>query len=509
MKKIFFLLLACLTISSSLFAQDLKPKKDKETKKYGFINKAEEWIVKPIYDDADKFKDGFAKIYINKKEGLITETGSVLVEPQFDDIDKFKDGIAIVKLNKKYGFIDKTGKTLCEPKYDEIEKFSSDNIAKIELGKKFGLIKNDGSVLIEPRFNLIEKFYGNLANVAIDKYTNQKRWGLIDKTGKVIFEPIYVFPLSFNNRSLAIANITDGLDQAMYLIVKNDGSILLNDLLYAYMDDSNCFIKQKNTKWLVCDANTKPISKEFDEFDYAPKGGFNDNGYVCAREGKKWGFIDLTGNTIIPFKYDQISERGFHENYCAVRVGEKWGYIDRKGVYLKEPMFEIADMFVKIAGEYVASVKMDGKEYTLYAKTGELKLKATPSNSYVAQPAGTTQTSTTGTTQNTSSSTSAPAVVNNDWIIGTWKVTEEKTGGAPKTGNNMTSVSYTFNQNGDGSYVERYDVMANKTTTSNITWSLSGNKLSLRSLNFTLTIAADKRSMTMTGIMGTYWKMTK
>lgn len=511
MKKTSLIITICLLMSSSLFSQDLKPKKDKETKKYGFVNKAEEWIVKPIYDDADKFKDGFAKIYLSKKEGLITETGAVLVEPQFDDIEKFKDEIAIVKLNKKYGFIDKTGKTLCEPKYNDIDKFTSDNIAKTKLGNKYGLIKNDGSILIEPRFNLIEKFYGNLANVSIDVFTNQKRWGLIDKTGKVIFEPIYAFPLSFNSRSLSIANIIDG-GEGIYLIVKNDGSILLNDLLYAYMDNANCFIKQKNSKWVVYDANTKPISKEFDEFGYAPNGGFNDNGMICAREGNKWGFIDLTGNTIIPFNFDQISQRGFHENFCAVKIGEKWGYIDRKGKYLKEPMFEEADMFVKIGGDYVASVKMGGKEYVLYANTGELKLKATPANNVASQSAttSTTQTSTTtSNTQTTTSSTSATADVNNDWIIGTWKITEEKMGGAPKTGNNTTSVSYLFNQNGSGSYVERYDVMANKTTTSNISWSLSGNKLTLKSLTYTLTVSTDKRSMTMAGPMGTYWKLSK
>lgn len=513
MKKTSIIAIVCLMMSTSLIAQDLKPKKDKETKKYGYVNKADEWVVKPIYDDADKFKDGFAKIYLNKKEGLIIETGAVLVEPQFDDIEKFKDDLSLVKEKKKYGFIDKSGKLLCEPKYDEIEKFS-DGTAKIRTGSMFGLIKNDGSVLIEPRFKIIEKFIGNYANVSIDKYTNQKRWGMIDKSGKVIFEPIYAFPLKFNSQNLSIANNVDR-EVGIYLIVKIDGTILLDDLLYAYMDNQNCFIKNRNNKWLICDFNGKPTSKEFDEFGYASKGGFNDNGLVSAREGEKWGFIDVTGKTIIPFKFDKISGMGFNKDYCAVMIGEKWGYIDRKGVLLQEPSFQEAGEVLNLYGELLATVKKEGKEYSYNVKTGELKLMSTPANNVAAQtPATNTSsktqtTSTTTTTQTTTSSSSTPAADNNEWMLGTWKVTEEKIGGKVKTGNQTSFVSYQFKKGGSGNYVERYDVMANQTQTKNMSWTLNGTSLKMSTSNYTITPSADKRSMTMNGPLGASWKLTK
>lgn len=377
MKKTLFLILTCLIFSLPLSSQDLKPKKDKETKKYGFVNKSDEWVVKPIYEDADKFKEGFAKIYQNKKEGLITETGTVLVEPQFDDIGKFKDGIAFIKNNKKIGFIDKNGKTLCDPKYDNIEGFSHDNIAKIGKDGLFGLIKNDGSVLIEPRFHNIEKFVGLYADVAINKYSNQKRWGLINRDGKVIFEPIYAFPLKFNRQNLSVANfVDDGV--GTYLIVKIDGSILFNDLLYASMDDQCCYIKNKNNKWLICDFNGKPISTEFEELAFSGKGGFNDKGFIAAKNGGKWGFVDPSGKTIISFNYDKIASTGFNQDYCAVMVGNKWGYIDRKGNMIKEPSFEEAGEVLNIYGELQATVKKDNKEYSFKIKTGELKPISTP-----------------------------------------------------------------------------------------------------------------------------------
>ncbi len=514
MKKKTLISVICLLILSSAFTQNLKPKKDKETKKYGFVNPADEWVVKPIYDDADKFKEGFAKIYLNKKEGLIGETGIVLVEPQFDDIEKFKDDLAIVKLNKKYGFINKSGKTLCEPKYDYIDKFLPDGIAIIQKGLLFGLIKNDGIVLIEPRFNTIEKFIGNYSNVAIDKYTNQKRWGIIDRSGKVIFEPIYAFPLKFNVQNLSIANNVDD-EVGIYLIVKNDGTILLDNLLYAYMDNQNCYIKNKSNKWSICDFNGKPVSKEFDEFAFSGKGGYNDKGYIAAKEGTKWGFIDATGKTIIPFKFDKISSMSFNQDYCAVMIGDKWGYIDRKGEFLKEPSFQEAGEVLNLYGELLATVKKDGKEYSYNVKTGELKLMATPANNVASQSSTTgsssnTQSNNTNTTTQTNSSTSTTTTVeNNDWIIGTWKVIEEKIGGQVKIGNKTRFVSYSFNKGGGGNYIERYDVMANQTQTKNMNWTLNGTSLKISSSNYTIIPSADKRSMTMNGPLGATWKLIK
>lgn len=97
MKKALLLVSISILIAFSTNAQNLSPKKDKETKKHGFVNASDEWVVKPIYDKTEKFRDGYAKIKLDKKEGLIDESGNVIVEPLFDDIDKFEGDIAIVK----------------------------------------------------------------------------------------------------------------------------------------------------------------------------------------------------------------------------------------------------------------------------------------------------------------------------------------------------------------------------------------------------------------------------
>ena len=96
-------------VSSANLSWCLKPSKDKSTKKYGYVNKAKEWVIDAQFDKAKKFDEGIAEVILDGKVGLINETGSYLTEPKYDNIASFKDGLAEVKLNKKIGLIDKTG----------------------------------------------------------------------------------------------------------------------------------------------------------------------------------------------------------------------------------------------------------------------------------------------------------------------------------------------------------------------------------------------------------------
>lgn len=499
MKKQLIVTAFLFLICAGLSAQNLEPQKDKITKKYGYVNKAGEWVVPATYDDANKFKDGTAVISLNKKDGLISETGTVLIEPKFDEIEKFKHGIALIKNSKKYGFIDKTGKILCEPKYDDIDKFSDDGIAIIKTGKKLGLIKNDGTELTAPQFDVISAFNGEFASIQ-----NNKVFGLINKAGKVIFEPAFDNPLAFNKNGLAIVSKTPAADISKVGIVKNDGStVLAISQLMVKEEGVLFFVLQSGGKWAILDANAKLI-KEVEEINPSSVG-YNDNGLIIAREGQKWGFIDATGRAIIPFKFDKIADAGFGENYCAVKVGEKWGYIDRKGSYFKAPIYESADRFRKLSGDVLATVTLDGKEYILSAKTGEITLKVTgPATTAAATttPAATASPTTTTTTTQAAAST-------DEWLKGVWKVTEEKMAGKIYTGNDVTTVSFDFQANGRGSYVKRIDVMANKTSVNDMEWSLSGSSLKISGVNYTLTPSADKKSMSMSGILGSSWKLVK
>jgi hypothetical protein len=46
----------------------------------------------------------------------------------------------------------------------------------------------------------------------------------------------------------------------------------------------------------------------------------------------KWGFVDITGNEVIPMIYEKV--RKFSEGFAAVKANDKWGFIDKTGKVL-------------------------------------------------------------------------------------------------------------------------------------------------------------------------------
>lgn len=56
---------------------------------------------------------------LNGKWGFVNKDGKFVIAPIFDDVDSFKEGLAAVELNGGgYNFIDKTGKFAMKPIFD-------------------------------------------------------------------------------------------------------------------------------------------------------------------------------------------------------------------------------------------------------------------------------------------------------------------------------------------------------------------------------------------------------
>lgn len=74
-----------------------------------------------------------------------------------------------------------------------------------------------------------------------------------------------------------------------------------------------------------------------------------------VKSGNRWGFIDVTGKTIIPIQYDEASN--FSNGLAAVKLNGKYGYINKTGqviiplIYddVKPPSFELYAVKLKRA----------------------------------------------------------------------------------------------------------------------------------------------------------------
>ena len=223
-----------LTAGGYASAQDLKPVKDKETKKYGYVAE---------------------------------DKGSWVIEPKYDKARKFIGGAAIAGLGEKYGIIGTDGEWLLEPVYDEIDDFKKNGLARImlkdEAGKKqYGAANQQGTVVLPTEFNAvnIDKKYDVIAarrDVALDSGTqyDDKRilmWGIYAPDGRELVAPQFSAAPNFSNGfamvSSADSNLKGVIDlSGNYLIPTQNFSIdksgskytaLTSDLVWVNYDEN-------------------------------------------------------------------------------------------------------------------------------------------------------------------------------------------------------------------------------------------------------------------------------
>jgi len=156
--------------------------------KYGLIDTFGSLRLDTIYDYISEFKNGFARIELDRKEGFIDSEGEISIPIQFDEVEDFSDGLAVVAnymmrgSNYDFGYSKKQIDSL-ELKAKNILKTMGDNYSAImyhptfqeyqmatmqEPSEKltYGYINERGEIVIDLQFDRAESFENGLAVVA-------------------------------------------------------------------------------------------------------------------------------------------------------------------------------------------------------------------------------------------------------------------------------------------------------------------------------------------------------
>ena len=194
-----FLLLVAIVICIAASAQDIKPAKDKQTKKYGYQNKKKEWVIAPAFDDAKKFDD---------------------------------DGCALVKVDGKYGLIDLEGQWVLPADYEDIGKFDKNGLCELKVKegktKYYGVANRTGEVVLPVVFHKVElpKKGGCIfASIYSDEegLEGSPVWGVYSPDGKEVFSPQFLYSPSVYDDKLVAKDAKTGLEG----LVTMDGQTLL------------------------------------------------------------------------------------------------------------------------------------------------------------------------------------------------------------------------------------------------------------------------------------------
>jgi hypothetical protein len=189
------------------------------TGKAGFIDKKGKVAIKPRFDHAQYFSDGFALVSMDKNKGYIDKKGEMkiiltgIAGKTNGEADSFSEGLAGIEFDQRisrwyshrYGYINKKGKIIVQPGFERAGKFSEGLAAVTIYGYRRkmefrdGYIDKYGSVVIDPVFNEAKRFSDGLAAVKIGK-----KWGYINKKGKIVIKPWFDYARSFSEGVAAV-----------------------------------------------------------------------------------------------------------------------------------------------------------------------------------------------------------------------------------------------------------------------------------------------------------------
>lgn len=200
-----------------------------QERKYGYMDKTGRVVIPPQFEDSGHFSEGLAWVSVFKERkrlyGFIDKTGKVVIEPQFVyQPGDFVDGLAKVIGETSSGFIDHTGRFRIKAEYEHSgDSFSEGLLAVIHGDPPRGVyLKRDGEVAFEIPFwqqrSAHQRSLYTIRRLQLAPFSEGlapvlsfNKLGFIDKTGKVVIEPMFRETSGFSEGLAAVKIIgSDG-----------------------------------------------------------------------------------------------------------------------------------------------------------------------------------------------------------------------------------------------------------------------------------------------------------
>lgn len=292
--------------------------------RWGVMDKEGKWIIKPNYVKLTKLPYG----YQGRSRGrstLFDLQGKVIVPPLYSWIGQWGEGILPFIQGTEYGFLDTTMEVLIEPQYKKAASFS-DGLAPVRT-HLWGYINPANEMVIEPQFLVAEAFDKGVARVAIQGERRSDRlWGLIDPSGKYLFDPIY-------------HNI-ERSPEGYYFLQKGDTTQYLDPygipLRMEQIEGGKAFqdgfavVQQAGGKALL-DLNGNFVFPQLVESISPPR-----EEHFIVQQQYTFGLIDRAGKEILPATYQRIQAIPDSDLLQLIKAGQ-YHYLKADGTWLNRP----------------------------------------------------------------------------------------------------------------------------------------------------------------------------
>lgn len=236
------------------------------------------------------------------------------------------------------------------------------DVAKVTKDNLIGLYKLNGELLFEPKYNYISNIYRTrLWYIKIDD-----KYGLIRPASKDTFliQPKYD-ALKLTTINTAEANYLNRFQvkyNGMYGVVDSTGKEIL-PIEYSELDDRHdkLYLAKKQDKY----GFIEPSGEIVIPFIYDRCYHFWDNELAPVKIGKKWGLINKEKVLVVDTIYDDMFS--FQKEILRVRLNGKTGFLNKQGGVFIDLKYDDADAYFK---NHVLRVKLDDK-YAILNKKGK------------------------------------------------------------------------------------------------------------------------------------------
>jgi WG containing repeat len=184
------------------------------------------------------------------------------------------------------------------------------------------------------------------------------KWGYIDKDGKIVISPQYTDAGPFKEGFARIEPwaVIGGHGAVRIYFINKSGGIMNISRIYSQAQDFSeglALVGVAGERGMgYIDTTGQMVIPQNDSYQVARP--FRE-GLAAIKQGGKWGYLDKTGKMAIEPQFAEALR--FSEGLAAVKNGDKWGYIDKSGKMAIAAQFETA--YQHEGG--LAAVKQDGK----------------------------------------------------------------------------------------------------------------------------------------------------
>lgn len=243
--------------------------------------------------------------------------------------------------SNKYGYMNSKGEVVISPYFEYAEDFV-DGMAKVKTNNGYGIIDKSGRYILQPIYSGC-KLLGN----GLISYKAYK-WKLKDKEGKEVGDLEFDDIMKFSE-GLAAVKINN-----KWGFINTDGELVIEPIydFAANFENSLCAV-QLNDRWGLIDI----YGNEIVEPSFQDRLWVADDYILVEGNNGKWGYLNNRGEQVIDYKFEKA--HSFGEGLALVYEEGKWGYIDKQGNFAIKPDFDEANEFAN----GLARVKKDNKFY--------------------------------------------------------------------------------------------------------------------------------------------------